>query len=754
MKTRERGMRMTVLAAASTLPLSAVWGTAQAQESDGLSEVVVTARKTAESLQDVPISVEAFTAERLEQIGARNAFDVVALTPNFVIEQRSTRDDRPAIRGIGNTDIDPTKRVVSFFVDGAPVIGAISRLPLGDIERVEVLRGPQSAQFGRATFAGAINYVLKKPTDELRASIEAEVAEFSSYRAALNVSGPIQQDVLGFRFGASTSEYGGEHVNVFSGRRYGAEENRAASAGLVFTPTEDFDAQLSFVYSLDDNAPPAYGQFPFRYKQCLTGLNPGRRPGFDSNGWVCGELEARDLVINQSDDAYAKGPGYRQQTRIGVAQVGWRFAEGHELRLVSSLTGQDSDARDNQSRVPVSVFDIVGGVNTRGAQAIDLWSFNLTSHELRYTSPQDRPLRFMLGASRTTEEFVVSRIQGAQLANYPDTDEYENRSIYGSVSWDATEWLTVSVEARRQKDEVQRTDTTAGNQRRAFAGFSSTLPRAIVEWKPVDGLMFYASYAEGERPGATELTTGIAGQPLLPEEQKTFELGARTSWLGGRVTANMSVFDTEWSKIFGLYAFFTDPNNPATLTSVRRNQGDADIRGVELQLATRPIEGLTLQLSYGLTDAAYKRGYITPESEALLGVAGAIDFIAGKQPRYIPKHSGALQVNWRAPLFDEWRYSLNSTVSYVGRRYGTELNTDYYGASTITNVSAGIERDNLSFEVFGRNVFDDDTILASGRFQYLAFGDPRRNTLTSANYIAEGTLPRGRQWGVRARYRF
>jgi outer membrane receptor protein involved in Fe transport len=754
MNTATRMMRMTVLATTTALPLAAVWAAPQDREGEALAEVVVTARKAAESLQEVPVSVEAFTAERLEQIGARNAFDIVALTPNLVIEQRSTRDDRPAIRGIGNTDIDPTKRVVSFFVDGAPVLGAISRLPLGDIERVEVLRGPQSAQFGRATFAGAINYVLRKPTDELRASLEAEVAEFSSYRAALNVSGPIQQDVLGFRFGASTSEYGGEYINVFSGRRYGAEENRSASAGLVFTPGEDFDAQVSFLYSLDDNAPPAYGQFPFRYKQCLTGLNPGRRPGFDSNGWVCGELEARDLVINQSDDAYAEGPGYRQQTRIGIVQAGWRFAEGHELRLISSITGQDSDARDNQSRVPVSVFDIVGGVNTRGAQANDLWSFDLTSYELRYTSPRERPWRFMLGVSRTTEEFVIKRIQGALQTSYPDTDEYENRSVYGSVAWDPTDWLTVSVEARRQKDEVLRIDTTGGNQRRAVAEFTSTLPRAIVEWKPRDGLMFYASYAEGERPGATELTTGIVGQPLLPEKQETYEIGARTGWLGGRLTANASVFDTDWSEIFGLYAFFTDPNNPATLTSVRRNQGDADIRGVELQLAARPVDGLTLQLSYGLTDAAYRRGYITPESQALLGDAGAIDFIDGKRPRYIPKHTGALQVNWRAPLVGDWQYSLNSTVSYVGKRFGTELNTDYYGASTVVNLSAGIDRGNLALELFGRNVFDDETIVASGRFQYLAFGDPRRNTLTSANYIAEGTLPRGRQWGLRARYRF
>ncbi len=754
MSTRKCWMPLTLLVTTTALPLPVVWAAPQEREADGLAEVVVTARKAAESLQDVPISVEAFTAERLEQIGARNAFDIVALTPNLVIEQRSTRDDRPAIRGIGNTDIDPTKRVVSFFVDGAPVLGAISRLPLGDVERVEVLRGPQSTQFGRATFAGAINYVLKKPTDELRASLEAEAAEFSSYRAALNVSGPLQQDVLGLRFGASTSEYGGEHINVFSGRRYGAEKNRAASVGLVFTPHEQFDAQVSFLYSLDDNAPPAYGQFPFRYKQCLTGRNPGRRPGFDSNGWVCGELEARDLVINQSDDAYAEGPGYRQQTRIGVVQAGWRFAGGHELRLLSSVTGQDSDARDNQSRVPVSVFDIVGGVNTRGAQANDLWSFDLDSHELRYTSPLGAPWRFMLGISRTTEKFVVARTQGALLANYPDTDESENRSVYGSVAWDPTDWLTVSIEARRQRDEVLRVDTTGGNQRRAFAEFTSTLPRATVEWKPRDGLMLYASYAEGERPGATELTTGIAGQPLLPEEQETFELGTRTSWLDGRVVANVTLFDTEWSKIFGLYAFFTDPNNPATLTSVRRNQGDANLRGVELQLAARPLDALTLQFSYGLTDAAYRRGYITPESQALLGDAGAIDFIDGKRPRYVPKHTGALQANWRAPLFGEWRYALGATVSYVGRRHGTELNTDFYGPSTITNLSAGIERDDLSLELFGRNVFDDDTIVASGRFQYLVFGDPRRNTLTSANYIAEGTLPRGRQWGIRARYRF
>ena len=707
--------------------------------------ITVTARRREETIQDAPISIEAFGAEDIDELGVQNLFDVVDFTPNFIFERRSTGvDERPVIRGIAIPDISPTQQTVSFFVDGVSIFGSFGNLPLGAVERIEVVRGPQSALYGRATFAGAVNYVLKRPGDEIEGEIEAEIAEHDTYRIGASVMGPLT-DTLGFRLGASYYEYGGEHRNQFSGDFYGSEQNHAFNGALIWSPTANFELYGSLTASYDRNAPGAYGRFPVGYKQCLTGLNDeAPTVGADTVGWVCGELESDDVVINSGDDLFADGPGSDADTILASLTATYAFANGVELESITGYNTQEYERRDNQSRVPVSLFG-------PGSQAIDVGEFETIFQEVRLTSPGDQSFRWLVGAAYRKETFTLDRTQGALQSSYPDTDESVNFGVFGSVSYDFTEKLTLTAEARLQTDDVSRVNTSRDVSSRADIEFDSFLPRVIAEYKPNTDNLLYASYARGNRPGATDLTTGIPGQPLEEEFNDTYEIGWKSTLADGALVFNAIGFYSQWSNIFGRTAFFTDPNDPNSLDSVVRNEGDAEILGLEISGAWQVAEPFAVGFSYGYVDAAFERGYNSREAFDLLG-ADAEDFLDGNRPRYVPEHTAALNAVYETDFVGPWDLRLRSDVVYIGKRYATELNTAYYGASTRVNLSAAMSRDNIELELFGRNVFDDDTLLASGRFINLA-GDGTRQA-GSQNFIAEGTLPRGPQWGVRLRYKF
>jgi iron complex outermembrane receptor protein len=178
-----------------------------------LEEMVVTARKKEESLQDVPLSITAFSAEQLQQAGASNNDDIAALTVNFnTVRQVGRRLDRPTIRGQASaaTGVEPN---ASYFIDGAFVAGSISTATLGPVERVEILRGPQSAQFGRATFAGAVNYVTRRPTNEFASEVQVKGGSNDTREISGWLSGPVVEDNLYYFLAGGVNKYGGEWNN-------------------------------------------------------------------------------------------------------------------------------------------------------------------------------------------------------------------------------------------------------------------------------------------------------------------------------------------------------------------------------------------------------------------------------------------------------------------------------------------------------------------------------------------------------------
>lgn len=237
-------------------------------------EIVVTARKQKETLQEVPLSVTAFSAEKLEQVGAFDNEDVALLTPNFNTERQvGRRLDRPTVRGMASppTGAEPN---ASYFIDGVFVSGSIQSQTLGPIERVEVLRGPQSAKFGRATFSGAVNYVTKRPTDVAEAQLKTTVASHDSATVSGWSSGPLLENELYYFVSGSWDTYGGEYRNSLKfgqapihlaapltapargdESRLGGTDTADIAAKFIWTPTErsEFTFKASYNEADDDH---------------------------------------------------------------------------------------------------------------------------------------------------------------------------------------------------------------------------------------------------------------------------------------------------------------------------------------------------------------------------------------------------------------------------------------------------------------------------------------------------------------------
>ena len=747
-------LRHVLLSALFVLPMLPGVSLEAAAQTLALEEIVVTARKRDENLQDVPLAITAFSSEELRNRGVSNLFEAVDFVPNLVLEPRAIgNDERPVIRGMQGPEFFGLSPAVSYFVDGVALVAPFGNLPLGNVERVEIIRGPQSALFGRSTFSGAINYITKRPSDMLEGDIALDGGSDGKFEVQGNLSGPIIENRMSFRLGAQYKTFDGEErwTNVYSGERYGSKENMALSGALFLNASENLEVDLRVTYSDDDNGPGAYGQFAPDYRRDFVGLNPDL-PGADPAGWVNGELNADDLAINVRDDGYADygGPGFDQETWLTSLRLSYDLG-GYEIISVTGYNDLFWEQRDNQSRTPVSVFDFFGGPTA--PQAVDQYGTESIDQEIKIASPQQGAFRWLLGGTYRRDERTANRLQGALQTNFPTFDQVRNWGVFGSASYDFMERYTLNIEWRYQEDRVREEDQGATPE--AFSEkFTAFLPRVILEYAPRDDLMLYLMFAEGYRPGRTREATNEDFR-LEPELNNTYELGLKSLWMDSRLLVNAAFFYVDWQDLWSRYSFFEDPNDVSTLTSVLTNVGDASVVGTEIEISYVISEGWTAGLSYGLSDVEFQDGFQTREATDLFGVVAGLEFVEGNQSRYSPKQSMTLNSTWRQALTANWEYFVRADYNYQAKRFATELNTAYYGPSHRANIRAGVESENISITAYANNLFDDSTLAGSGRFVNLhpvTRISPR--VQPTQNFIAEGHFTRGRHYGVAVRYAF
>ena len=362
-----------------------------------LEEILVTARKVGESIQDIPLSITAFGSEEIQARQIVNIEDIINFTPGLHVS--NVYGDRQVnaliFRGMDPPTNERQVQLSSSFIDGIYIAGSPHMVSMNDIERVEVVKGPQSAFFGRATFGGAVNYITKTPGNEWRGDVELILGDNSRADLSGSIEGPIIEDKLTFRVTGRAYTYDGGWDNGFpTGDDLGAQETQAISLTLYATPTDNVTIKFRSLYSEDHDG----AGVSFLTDDSINNCGPFWDPADPNNDpdlpavardYYCGTI-TRDLfpseqVVDTSVNVGAPGTSWPKDD-FGVE----RFVNINSLDIsvdigdytVSSTTGYYTETNRNMWHfLPRELF------------AYSQWRDKSFSEELRLTSPQDQRLR-------------------------------------------------------------------------------------------------------------------------------------------------------------------------------------------------------------------------------------------------------------------------------------------------------------------------------------------------------------------------
>ena len=800
----------TCLAALTVLvPSAAVaqGAPATAEASGPIEEILVTARKRTETLQDTPVAVTAFTADQIADFGVQSLADISKMTAGLLFDSEFNRGaNRPVIRGQANILGDAG---VSYFIDGVYISGSIDDYDLDDIERIEIVKGPQSALYGRNSYSGAINIVTRSPGEAFRASVKGGMAEDEEYFVHASVSGPLSETLAA---GLSLRHYemGGHVKNQFDGEDIGEQESSSLSGVLEFTPNEQLTVRTRAYYSEREDGQPAIFLSGRDANNCFPddgGLYGG------AGRYYCGVVEPGDVNIDwpvQAPDA-----GLNDDLLQLSLRVDYDINDTWSLAYIAGYSERDLDELYDGDYTPSS-FQAVpltpNGFPFAGFP-IPPFSYGYVGTMLDYTYAIDRDtddfsqelqLSFdfdrvsgVVGAyyfkwdrtDRTNRELTDAQ-RGLGAANYfallqrmqamcevnpicgsitpffgPNINvsrnvtglDIENVAVFAMVSFDLTDELALTVEGRYQDENIdlkyvaQNLGSPAEDPVNSSASFDGFLPRLTLEWRPTDDHLLYLTYAEGTKPGGFNSSTAIlAGLPTFDEEDaSSIELGLKSVLADGRVIANVALFANE---IEG-YQLTQNVAFGQNADSATVNAGDADINGIEVELAFVPVEGLTLRANYAYTDAEFTKGF--DQNEGLLldmlddrlgncstgdqfpeveGCQSAFGSIDGRQVPRTADHQIFLDVEYRRPLNGTWEWYGGVNYTHESSKFAQVHNEAETGNVNLVNARIGLLSDRYSVRLWGRNLTGEDSGYTVLRYLEAAtFGRafavaPRRDT--------------------------
>lgn len=814
------GQLLSSAAAVFTVTTTAPHYGAKAQEV-ALEEITVTARKRDERLIDVPLSVQAFTAADLNAAGIDDLEDLSLFSPGLDYNSQSSTQfagryvTAIRFRGLTTQSSLPSNQVGSLFVDGVFVLGGAQSIGFEDIERVEVIKGPQAAFFGRSTFGGAINYITADPADEFGGKVSAEYSpNHGSFRASATVEGPLIEGVLSGRLTASGFENGG-YETATDGGTLGEETTDAIHASLLFTPTETLRIKLRASYIEDEDTQPATTAIQFFNKSnCpagtpLTVLDASgatRNVTLQGDYW-CGalpedvpvtanttfttfpargafpELDIRDLFVGNSlgIEEIDRAPfldhfGLRRQT-LRLATT-FDLEASDAISISGNLAYNDQDVRQIADRDftdaesvymgPPNFFeDYSGEIRAQyddGGRLRGLIGTNYYKQKIRaaFTNAIEATNELSLDIFPTP---VSVRVVGAQNSGNND-DRIETFGVFGSVEYDILDNLTATLEGRWQSDKV----TTFGGQfLNPGAPTSLTskqfLPRAILTYRPIEDMTAYVSYSEGTLPGQFN-PTFLA---LPPDAQAAVQ--AQFPTLAGEIAPEkLDSYEVGLKQAlldgranYALAAYKMDWNNmksaisflPPGATGLQSAliSGSSEVKGVEFEASWLATAALDFGLTANYTDATYNDFAISGVNQ-LFGLSNADGYrVDGNNLPQFPKWSGSVSGTYRGDVNADWGWYTRADVAYQGKAYADPSNINWVKAYTLVNLKVGMESEGTTLELFANNLFNETGWASGGTGLDLGVVP----VLFSNLFVRRGavvTALRDREIGVRASWSF
>jgi iron complex outermembrane receptor protein len=679
-----------------------------------LEEVVVTARKRDETLQNVPVTVDVFTAQTIQDARINTPADVVRLVPNMnLVETQNVGNAFVVIRGISQArNSEPS---VAVLVDGVLETNpAEFNQELVDVTHIEVLKGPQGALYGRNAIGGAIIIRTAEPSDQFEGRALVGAGNGSEKRAQVMVGGPFGSgSTLKYRASLNYYDDDGYIDNVFLNQKADPYKNYTARLRLLWKPSDFFTGDLRLHYDRVETKalyfviPRADEANPFSTFTTPPDANNVTTPiTLDNPG-------------ENNRDLYDAALKMDFNTAYGTVTSISAWNETKEI-----LTGDAFDFRP----APVSIFEALFGTDLNQSQYLNVKAY---SQELRFTSPAGRPFTWIAGAYYVhTDRFISTgnmvdtgagvfpvyydpRLTGPNpnFSFLADTQNNNAWAVFGDATYEFTpQW---EFDAAIRYDEDKRKNTTDTPQ--AFLPqplpppapptvhtgdvrehtWSEPQPKATLRYKPSDALTFYGGWSRGFRSGGfnqtgvgtVALANGILGVNDLfnAEVADTWEVGMKGVFLDRKLNVSAALFHTKSTN--GYFFVFLAANSTQNLGNL-----DATYKGGELEITAKPTDRLDLYASVGYTDSE-----ITNMADPA---------VKGNQAPLVARTTFNAGVQYKQPFQNELRGVVRLDFRNIGRMWWEPYNVTSRDPISLLNARLGVETDKWSLMAWSENLTD------------------------------------------------
>lgn len=661
------GLFASVATAALTIATNAAAQTAEeapaavATETTTFSEdeILVTAQRREERLQDIPIAISAFGASQIERQGIISIESIAPRVPSVYFGSFGALRPQLYIRGIGTRTFDPgSESSVGVFADDVYLgrssgsFGAIR-----DIERVEVLRGPQGTLYGRNTIGGAINVITKGPSDSFEAQAEVGVSNFNGWDVFGAVGGPITGDgALKFRVAGWHNERDGYVTNLRTGTKFQGIDNSGARIRLEYEPSDNFKIDLTGEYLHDGD------KGGFQGVNQGTGRSSTGAPGNPSAVFfaAASRLPTQQLPLSLREAYFSGDPILNRNAYAGIA----RIETGLGFATLTSITGyrrlEVQDSRDLEG----SSLDVLFQTSD---ETSDQWT-----QELRLTSDPDGALSFggsvdwIVGAfyyndkSYRDDFFRVGldsavRAAAGTIATDTTFSDYkiESYAFFGQATIHVSDKFDITLGGRYTNDKKRATQGATSTDALPIvpanyvttnsATYTSFDPRIVLDYKINPDVSVYASYSTGFKSGGFQyvpFNLGAANTLFAPEDIKTYEIGLKSEWLDRHLRLNVAAFRYDYKNL-QVARIVDTPNGPQSLTT---NAAASKVQGIDIEMLLRPSDNFDVGVTYGYLDAKYKNYFTT--------ISGTPVSYDGTRMVRAPEHTINVGAEWRIPLGD------------------------------------------------------------------------------------------------------
>ncbi|MFT5482016.1 MAG: iron complex outermembrane receptor protein [Halieaceae bacterium] len=736
--------------------------------SAALEEVIVTAQKRAENLQTVPLAITALSSDELDIRNITSMADLNGVAPNVMMRENpgARLISTVAIRGsaIGQPAIW-LDSPVGLYLNGI-YLGKTqgSVFDVVDIERVEVLRGPQGTLFGRNTEGGAINFITRRPSGEFSGSALGEIGNFDRRVGRLQVDLP-QMGMMSASLGARKERADGWAENS-TGPDLASSNNEALRASIMLEPTDNFTAVYDFDYSSIDQTPVPTsllavngwgGTFPSIFGAFLGGAIESAAQPFVTTSRP--DKVSTNLALGQ------QGPLEKSRTRAHSLTLEYALSENDQLKYIGShRTMAFTDSQDIDGMPLASIEAAPGFIWGMAANYNRATDYDQSSHEFQWIADRDN-LNWVLGAYYFEDEGETNGSQlftlfglGPKQVNYgADTEAW---AVFGQLDWLFAERWTATVgmrytEEKRSGFSHQFTTDGFGGPRiddiLPFTSYSETFddtsPNVSLAYEMTPDISLYARVANGFKSGgfSSELSDPRVSTPFNPQTSLSKEIGVKSMWLDGALRLNMAVFHNAIDDLHITQLL------PGTTQSLLVNAGEATYQGFEVEFAYQISNNWRISGNYGYLDAGF--------DEYLDNSFGPgrplIDTASNRLPPYAPENTAALQLEGTVANFNfgELRLLLDYTYTDEMNMYAVNksLAAPNAGGAYIKGIDTVPDTQNLNlrlllsdvavgdgtmdFSIFVRNLTDEDEQVQGidfSMFRSANWQEPRTYMFTAA----------------------